>query len=69
MQIRTRKFIGTIAILVTLGVYLPVAMLVGANHFAHANAVAQIAYFLIAGILWVVPAGLVIRWMARPDAG
>jgi uncharacterized membrane protein len=29
---------------------------------------AQLAYFLIAGLLWVLPAGLLIRWMQRPEA-
>ena len=24
-------------------------------------------YFLVAGLLWVFPAGLLIRWMQRPD--
>ena len=68
MNIRTRKFIGTIALLATLGIYLPLAMLVGANHFSHAATALQIIYFLVAGVLWVLPAGLIIRWMARPDA-
>ncbi|MHA1133725.1 MAG: DUF2842 domain-containing protein [Alphaproteobacteria bacterium] len=27
----------------------------------------QAAYFLVAGLLWVIPAGLLIRWMQRPD--
>ena len=32
-----------------------------------APAWAQFAYFLVAGLLWVLPAGLLIRWMQRPD--
>jgi hypothetical protein len=32
-----------------------------------ATAWAQFAYFLAAGLLWVIPAGLLIRWMQRPD--
>lgn len=68
MGIRTRKLVGTVAILMLLALYLPLAMLVGANHFAHAATLWQIAYFLVAGVIWVIPAGLLIRWMARPDA-
>lgn len=68
MHSRTRKFIGTIALLAILGFYVPVAMIVGANHFAHAGAGWQVIYFLGAGLLWIVPAGLIIRWMARPQA-
>jgi len=26
-----------------------------------------IAFFLTAGLAWVIPAGLLIRWMQRPD--
>jgi hypothetical protein len=28
---------------------------------------AQLAYFIAAGLAWVVPAALLIRWMQRPD--
>jgi len=27
----------------------------------------QFAYFVTAGLAWVIPAGLLIRWMQRPD--
>ncbi len=66
MRIRTRKLFGTIALLLLLAIYLPVAMVVGANHFAHAGVGWQVLYFLSAGILWLVPAGALIRWMVRP---
>lgn len=69
MRIRSRKLFGTLAILLLLGIYLPLAMVVGANHFAHAGVGWQVLYFLSAGIIWVIPAGLLIRWMARPDPG
>lgn len=68
MQKRARKFTGTIFILLLLASYLPVAMVIGANHFAHAHTLLQILYFLVAGIAWVIPAGLIIRWMVHPDA-
>ena len=29
---------------------------------------AQLAYFVVAGLAWVVPVGLLIRWMQRHDA-
>lgn len=67
MRMRTRKLVGTILLLAALGVYLPLAMLVGANHVAGAGTLVQVSYFLIAGMIWVLPAGLILRWMARPD--
>jgi Protein of unknown function (DUF2842) len=27
----------------------------------------QLAYFVTAGLAWIIPAGLLIRWMQRPD--
>ena len=67
MTIRVRKLAGTIILLMTLPVYLLIAMAVGANHVADAHMVFQVAYFLIAGLLWVPPAALLVRWMVRPD--
>lgn len=67
MGIRARKLAGTVILLASLIVYLPLAMLVGANHFAHAATLWQVLYFLTAGMIWVIPAGFLIRWMSRPD--
>lgn len=67
MGIRARKLVGTIMLVVLLFLYLPLAMLVGANHFAHAATLWQVLYFLAAGTIWVIPAGFLIRWMSRPD--
>ena len=67
MRVRSRKFIGTIVLLVFLAVYAWAATAIGAGRIALAPAWAQFAYFLIAGLAWVVPAALLIRWMQRPD--
>jgi hypothetical protein len=67
MAASTRKLIGTIMLLVFLGLYAWVAGVIGAGRIALAPAWAQFAYFLSAGLAWVVPAGLLIRWMQRPD--
>jgi magnesium-transporting ATPase (P-type) len=68
MTIRTRKLIGTIVIMVILMIYallaLAVAIVLQVNH---ASKLAELAYYAVAGLLWIVPAGLVIRWMGRPD--
>ena len=67
MTARTRKLIGTIALLVFLMLYAWVAASIGAGRITQAAAWAQLAYFLTAGFLWVIPAGLLVRWMQRPD--
>ena len=67
MRVRSRKLIGTIVLLVFLAAYAWAATSIGAGRIALAPAWAQLAYFLIAGLVWVIPAGLLIRWMQRPD--
>ncbi len=69
MQLRTRKLIGTIVLLIFLSIYVMAAVSIGARQFVVAQAWVQLAYFLAAGIAWVVPAGLLIRWMQRPEDG
>jgi hypothetical protein len=67
MPAKTRKLIGTIALLVFLGLYAWAAAAIGAGRITLAPAWAQFVYFLAAGLAWVVPAGLLIRWMQHPD--
>ena len=67
MTSRTRKLIGTVALLVFLVLYTSVAAAIGSGRITEAPALAQFAYFLVAGLLWVLPAALLIRWMQRPD--
>lgn len=67
MNIRTRKLIGAIALVILLGLYALVAMAFGASQIVGASHTAQVVYFLVAGLAWVLPAGLLVRWMQRPD--
>ena len=67
MTQRTRKLIGTITMAVYVIVYALFAMLVGATFFAQSATWAQTLYYGVAGLIWIIPAGLLIRWMARPD--
>jgi hypothetical protein len=67
MTARARKLIGTIVLLVFLALYAWIAGVISAGRITLAPAWAQFAYFLAAGLAWVVPAGLLIRWMQRPD--
>ncbi len=67
MTMRTRKFIGAITLLVYLVVYSILAMAFGASQVVGGSNFLQVLYFFAAGLAWVVPAGLLIRWMQRPD--
>ncbi len=66
MQIRTRKLIGTLLLLGFLALYSAVVVALAAGRIATAPPLAQFAFFLVAGLVWVVPAGFLIRWMTRP---
>lgn len=67
MSSRARKLIGTIALLVFLAVYVWVVAAIGSGRISEAHTLAQFAFFFLAGLFWVLPAGLLIRWMQRPN--
>lgn len=67
MTSRLRKLVGTVVLLVFLAVYVWLMTAIGSGRISEAPAVAQFAYFIAAGLVWVIPAGLLIRWMQRPD--
>jgi hypothetical protein len=67
MTIRTRKFIGTITLVVLLVVYALTAMVYTATHLEGASRLHQLAIYVVAGLAWVIPAGFLVTWMQRPD--
>ena len=67
MPIRLRKFIGTIVLVVFLIAYLLIAMSVAATRLPGTSHLVQALYYIVAGLVWVLPAGLLIKWMGRPD--
>ena len=50
-----------------LAVYSIAAMAFGASRIVGESHMAQVIYFFVAGLAWIIPAGLLIRWMQRPD--
>jgi Protein of unknown function (DUF2842) len=67
MKIRTRKFIGTIALLVLAAVWSLVGMAVAQAPWLARSGVLQAAFYVVAGIGWVLPAMPIVSWMSRPD--
>lgn len=49
--------------------YALVAMTVGAAKLPGTSGWVQLAYFAFAGLIWVIPAGLIVSWMQRPQRG
>ena len=67
MPSRLRKLIGTFALLVLVVVWALLAMALAQSPTIHDNSFLSVAYYVIAGIGWVVPAMPLVSWMARPD--
>jgi hypothetical protein len=68
MKIRTRKLLGTIAAVSFLTIYCLLAMVIGnAIVVRHVGGFGEAAFFVIAGLAWLPPAMLLVRWMQRPD--
>jgi hypothetical protein len=68
MTARTAKLIGTIALIAFIAIYALLAMLVAVVLQVNTSKVVELAFYIVAGLLWVVPAGAIIWWMERPRA-
>ncbi|MFK0383227.1 DUF2842 domain-containing protein [Rhizobium sp. RM] len=64
MRPRLRSFIGTIVIICLVVVYAVVATSVAAAILSQSPWWVHLAYFILTGLLWILPAMLIIRWMA-----
>ena len=69
MPARLKRLVGAIVILLFVLAYALVAAFIGDVVAMRTPTWVQIVYFAVAGLLWIVPVGLVIRWMyARKPA-
>ena len=68
MKMRTRKLVGTFIIVPFIVVYTFMAMLVAVSVLPGSSGLTQLIYYVVAGLVWIIPVGWVIRWMVRPDA-
>jgi Na+/serine symporter len=66
MPVRLKKLIGTVIIVALVVIYALVATTVATYRLAESEWYVHLLYFLFTGVLWVVPAMFVIRWMERP---
>lgn len=70
MRMRTRKLIGTIILFIIIPLYALLAMVVAVTLEVNTTSKwIELAFYVVAGLLWVLPAGLIIQWMSRDDAG
>ena len=66
MSIRLRKFIGAVLLFALVIVWALVAMALAQAPLIRDNAIASVAYYVIAGLGWVLPAIPLVRWMSAP---
>jgi hypothetical protein len=67
MKIRTRKFFGTLALLVLVVVWSLLGMAVAQMPWLASSGVRQAIFYVVAGLGWVLPAMPIVSWMSRPD--
>lgn len=67
MTQRTRKLVGTVVLLVFLTLYALLAMAAAMVLQVNATKIVELAYYIVAGLAWVIPAGMIVTWMQRPD--
>ena len=65
MTMRTRKLVGTILLLGFVALYALAAMAAAIVLQVNASKTAELAYYVLAGLLWVIPAGRLVKWMQR----
>jgi len=63
LPIRIKKLVGAVILITLVVVYAIVATAFASLYLAESSGWVHLAYFLFSGILWVVPAMLVIKWM------
>jgi hypothetical protein len=68
MKIRTRKFLGTIALLLLVVIWSLLGMALAQAPLIANSQLMQALYYVVVGLGWVLPAMPIISWMARPDA-
>jgi RsiW-degrading membrane proteinase PrsW (M82 family) len=61
---RWRSFVGTILIIVLVVIYALVATTIATLTLGASPWWVHLLYFLLSGLLWILPAMVIIKWMA-----
>lgn len=69
MPVRLKKLIGTVILVALVAIYALVATIVAVAQLAESGPLVHLAYFFFTGMLWVLPAMLIVKWMATPPRG
>jgi hypothetical protein len=66
MPVRLRKLIGTVLLIVLVCSYAIIATVFAELLLGAARWWVHLLYFFFTGLLWILPAMLVIKWMEKP---
>jgi Protein of unknown function (DUF2842) len=66
MTIRLRKLVGTVALFALVIVWALFAMALAQVQAIRDNAYLSVAYYVIAGLGWILPAMPLVSWMSVP---
>ncbi len=66
MPVRLRKFIGMILLVTLVVLYALIASTVAVARLGSSPGWVHLVYFALTGLLWVIPAMFIIKWMAKP---
>lgn len=61
---RWRSFVGTILIIVLVVIYALLATTIATLTLGASPWWVHLLYFLLSGLLWILPAMVIIKWMA-----
>jgi hypothetical protein len=64
---RARQFIGAILLALFIPAYALAAMVIASAKLPGTHVLFQTPMYAILGLLWVLPAGVIVTWMQRPD--
>lgn len=64
LPLRLKKMIGMFLIIALVIVYALVAVAIATATLSQAPWYAHALYFAFSGVLWIVPAMIIIKWMA-----
>ncbi len=66
MPIRLKKLIGTFLLVALVVIYAMLATMIAVAQLAQSHWLTHLAFFAFSGLLWILPAMVIIKWMAGP---
>ena len=68
MPPRLRKFIGMIALVALIAVYALVTTAIAVAQLTDKGPLVHLAFYFFTGLLWVLPAMVLVKWMEGKPA-